>query len=108
MIGRAAQGRPWIFREINHFLETGEKLPEPDLTEVRDIMLEHLHNLYEFYGEYTGVRIARKHISWYSKGQRHGAAFRQSINRVETLDEQLRKTKEFFDHLIMIQEGLAA
>jgi tRNA-dihydrouridine synthase B len=108
MIGRAAQGRPWIFREINHYLETGEKLPEPDLTEVRDIMLEHLHNLYEFYGEYTGVRIARKHISWYSKGQRHGAAFRQSINRVETLDEQLRKTKEFFDHLIMIQEGLAA
>ena len=108
MIGRAAQGKPWIFREIDHFLKTGEKLSEPDLTEVRDIMLEHLHNLYAFYGEYTGVRIARKHISWYSKGQRHGAAFRQTINRVETLDEQLRKTKEFFDHLIMIQEGLAA
>jgi tRNA-dihydrouridine synthase B len=108
MIGRAAQGKPWIFREISHYLNTGEKLPEPNLAEVRSIMLEHLHNLYEFYGEYTGIRIARKHISWYSKGQRHGAAFRQSINRVESLEEQLRKTKEFFDHLIMIQEGLAA
>ena len=108
MIGRAAQGRPWIFKEINHYLKTGEKLPEPDLTEVRDIMLDHLHNLYAFYGEYTGVRIARKHISWYSKGQRHGAAFRQTINRVETQEEQFGKTKDFFDHLIMIEEGLAA
>ena len=108
MIGRAAQGRPWIFKEINHYLKTGEKLAEPGVTEVRDIMLNHLHNLYAFYGEYTGVRIARKHISWYSKGQRHGAAFRQVINRVETQEEQLSKTKDFFDHLIMIEEGLAA
>ncbi|MCK4587111.1 MAG: tRNA dihydrouridine synthase DusB, partial [Gammaproteobacteria bacterium] len=68
MIGRAAQGRPWIFREIDHYLKTGEKLPEPETREIRDILLEHLHNLYEFYGEYTGVRMARKHISWYSKG----------------------------------------
>lgn len=108
MIGRAAQGRPWIFREINHYLKTGEKLTEPTLKEVRDILLGHLHNLYEFYGEFTGVRIARKHISWYSKGQQHGAAFRQSINRVETIEEQLQKTMDFFDHLIMIREGLAA
>ena len=108
MIGRAAQGRPWIFKEINHYLKTGEKLAEPGVTEVRDIMLNHLHNLYAFYGEYMGVRIARKHISWYSKGQRHGAAFRQVINRVETQEEQLSKTKDFFDHLIMIEEGLAA
>ena len=108
MIGRAAQGKPWIFRQIDHYLKTGEKLPEPGLAEVRNILLGHLQNLYEFYGEYTGVRIARKHISWYSKGQRHGAAFRQSINRVETLEEQMKKTKDFFDHLILIEEGLAA
>jgi tRNA-dihydrouridine synthase B len=72
MIGRAAQGRPWIFREVAHYLATGELLPEPGLEEVRDILLGHLENLYAFYGEYTGVRMARKHISWYSKGQRHG------------------------------------
>jgi tRNA-dihydrouridine synthase B len=107
MIGRAAQGRPWIFREIDHYLKTGSKLPEPSIKEVRKILLEHLHNLYTFYGEYMGVRIARKHISWYSKGHRNGAAFRQSINRVETVEEQLRITEDFFDRLTM-QEGLAA
>ncbi|MFV2055928.1 MAG: tRNA dihydrouridine synthase DusB [Thiohalomonadales bacterium] len=107
MIGRAAQGRPWIFREIDHYLKTGNTLPEPTIKEVRKIMLEHLTNLYAFYGEYMGVRIARKHISWYSKGHRNGAAFRQSINRVETVDEQLRITEDFFDRLTM-QEGLAA
>lgn len=107
MIGRAAQGRPWIFREIDHYLKTGTKLPEIEVSEVRSIMLEHLRNLYAFYGEYTGVRVARKHISWYSKGQKHGAAFRQSVNRVDSIEEQLRITKEFFDRLTM-QEGLAA
>ena len=107
MIGRAAQGRPWIFREIDHYLKTGEKLPEPETCEVRDILLEHLHNLYEFYGEYTGVRMARKHISWYSKGQRHGAAFRQAVNRLETVEEQLQITKSFFEALL-VQEELAA
>ncbi len=107
MIGRAAQGRPWIFREINHYLTTGEKLPEPTLKEVRDILLEHLQNLYAFYGEYTGVRMARKHISWYSKGQQHGGAFRQAVNRVETVAEQLQITKDFFDTLL-VREELAA
>ena len=107
MIGRAAQGRPWIFREVEHYLKTGEKLPEPDVAEVRDILLEHLHNLYEFYGEYTGVRVARKHISWYSKGHRHGAAFRQTVNRVDTIEDQLKLTQEFFDKLMM-REELAA
>jgi len=107
MIGRAAQGRPWIFREVEHYLETGEKLPEPDVVEVRDILLEHLHNLYGFYGEYTGVRVARKHISWYSKGQPHGAAFRQLVNRVDTVEDQLQLTQEFFDKLMM-REELAA
>ena len=99
MIGRAAQGRPWLFRNINHFLKTGEILPEPDIREIRSILLGHLQNLYAFYGEYTGVRMARKHIAWYSKGQRHGAAFRQTVNRLESAEQQLRTTKDFFDHL---------
>ena len=107
MIGRAAQGRPWIFREIDHYLKTGETLPEPEISEVRDILLEHLHNLYAFYGEYTGVRMARKHISWYSKGQRHGAAFRQAVNKVESVERQLQITKSFFEALL-VQEELAA
>lgn len=96
MIGRAAQGRPWIFREIAHYLQTGEKLPEPGTDEVRDTLLAHLHNLYAFYNEYTGVRMARKHISWYSKGLVGGAVFRNTINRVETAEDQLRMTQEFF------------
>ena len=107
MIGRAAQGRPWIFREVEHFLETGEKLPEPNVAEVRNILLEHLRNLYNFYGEYTGVRVARKHISWYSKGHPHGAVFRQLVNRVDTVEEQLQLIQEFFDKLMM-REELAA
>ena len=107
MIGRAAQGRPWIFREVEHFLRTGEHLKEPGVTEVRDILLKHLGNLYEFYGEYTGVRVARKHISWYSKGHPHGAVFRQMVNRVDTVEKQLQLTQEFFDKLMM-REELAA
>lgn len=99
MIGRAAQGRPWIFREIEHYLSTGQLLPGPGVEEIRTIMIEHLYNLYAFYGEYTGVRMARKHIAWYSKGQPDGAAFRRRVNRVETIDEQLRMTHEFFDSL---------
>jgi tRNA-dihydrouridine synthase B len=99
MIGRAAQGRPWIFREIAHFLDTGAKLPEPAIAEIRDIMLGHLENLYEFYGEYAGVRMARKHISWYSKGQRGGAAFRDAVNRVETIEQQIAMTQTFFEQL---------
>ena len=107
MIGRAAQGRPWIFREIEHFLRTGEILPEPDLAEIRDILLGHLQNLYHFYGEFTGVRVARKHISWYSKGQSHGGAFRQAVNKVDTIEEQLNLTNEFFTKLIT-REKMAA
>ena len=104
MVGRAAQGRPWIFREIEYYLATGKKLPEPEVTEIRDIMFGHLHALYDFYGEYTGVRVARKHISWYSKGQPGGAAFRNLINRVETAAQQLTLTRDFFDHLAMGEE----
>ena len=96
MIGRAAQGNPWIFREIAHYLATGAKLAPPSTEEVRATLMAHLHNLYEFYGEYTGVRMARKHISWYSKGLRGGALFRNAINRVETMEEQLRLAEAFF------------
>ena len=99
MIGRAAQGRPWIFREIEHYLRTGTRLIEPSATEVREILLHHLSNLYAFYGEDTGVRVARKHISWYSKGHRHGAVFRRAVNQVETAEEQLAMTRDFFDRL---------
>ena len=104
MIGRAAQGRPWIFREIEHFLNTGEHLPEPTTEEIRDILLGHLETLYAFYGEFTGVRVARKHISWYSKGQSHGGAFRDAVCRVDTIDEQLKMTHEFFERLINKEE----
>ena len=99
MIGRAAQGRPWIFREIQHYLETGEHLPEPGPSEVRDILIGHLNNLYDFYGEFTGVRIARKHISWYSKGHPRGAAFRDAVNRVDSIEQQLEMTQNFFNNL---------
>jgi len=104
MIGRAAQGRPWIFREIDHYLTTGTKLAEPDLVEIRDILLEHLNNLYAFYGEFTGVRIARKHIAWYSKGQAHGAEFRRIVTRLESSEEQLDMVQDFFYKLIQKQE----
>ena len=108
MIGRAAQGRPWIFREIGHYLATGEKLPEPSPDEVRHILLGHLENLYAFYGETLGVRVARKHISWYSKGCVGGGAFRHSINRLETAAEQRRMIDEFFDHQMERHASLAA
>ena len=104
MIGRAAQGRPWIFREIEHYMSTGQLLPEPGAKEIRTIMIKHLKNLYEFYGEYTGVRVARKHIGWYSKGQRNGAEFRRRVNQVESVAEQLAMTHAFFDELCVRSE----
>ena len=97
MIGRAAQGNPWIFREIEHYLTTGEKLAPPPVTEVRDTLLDHLETLYAFYGEYSGVRMARKHISWYSKGLRDGAAFRHRANQVDSREAQVAMVREFFD-----------
>jgi tRNA-dihydrouridine synthase B len=96
MIGRAAQGRPWIFREIAHFLATGETLPEPGAAEVGTLLCDHLERLYAFYGEHQGVRIARKHLGWYAKGRCGNAAFRETANRATTADEQLRLTREFF------------
>jgi tRNA-dihydrouridine synthase B len=96
MIGRAAQGRPWIFREIEHFLATGQLLPAPQEDEIRDIMLGHLDNLYAFYGEHTGVRVARKHITWYLKTQPAAAALRDKVVRVETAHQQQRLIRDFF------------
>ena len=107
MIGRAAQGRPWIFREIDHFLSTGNKLAEPEVEEIRSIMTEHLENLYAFYGEYRGVRVARKHVAWYSKCQPGGAAFRAAINRAGSRAEQLRLAHAFFDRLAETPEQAA-
>jgi tRNA-dihydrouridine synthase B len=99
MIGRAAQGRPWMFREIQHYLETGSALPPPEVEEIRRVLLAHLDELYEFYGEHTGVRVARKHISWYTKGLAGSAAFRHAMNRLETSAEQRTTVEEFFAQL---------
>jgi tRNA-dihydrouridine synthase B len=99
MIGRAAQGRPWIFREIAHYLATGERLPEPPIAEVRDILLGHLEDLYAFYGEAMGVRIARKHLGWYAKDRPENSAFRAVANRAERAGEQYRLTRDYFDAL---------
>ena len=100
MVGRAAQGRPWIFREIAHFLATGEHLAPPTLEEVRDILLGHLDALHAFYGEASGVRIARKHLGWYAKDRPENAAFRSVVNRAETADAQRALTRDYFDGLI--------
>ena len=99
MIGRAAQGRPWIFGQVAHFLATGERVPDPSLREVRDILLGHLQHLHAFYGELSGVRIARKHLGWYAKDRPENAAFRAVVNRAQSADEQLRLTRDYFDAL---------
>lgn len=99
MIGRAAQGRPWIFREIEHFLMTGKHMPPPTTVEIHRILINHLHELYDFYGEYSGVRMARKHISWYTRGLAGSAAFRHTMNQLQTKDAQLAATHLFFNAL---------
>jgi len=99
MIGRAAQGRPWIFREISHYLETGRHLPPPEVEEIRRVLNAHLDDLYQFYDEYSGVRIARKHISWYTKGLAGSAAFRHAMNQLESSADQLAAVNRFFDQL---------
>lgn len=99
LIGRAAQGRPWIFREIHHYLATGTLLPSPGIPEVRDILLDHLEALYAFYGEQRGVRIARKHLGWYARERPENSAFRAVANRARTAIEQFRLTRDYFDAL---------
>jgi len=96
MIGRAAQGNPWIFREIKHLLDTGNILAPPSLNEVQNVLVNHLENLYDFYGSHRGVRIARKHIGWYCKHHPNAELFKQQIVRVESTTEQLDLVTEFF------------
>ena len=99
MIGRAAQGRPWIFREIEHFLKTGEVLPPPRVDEIHRVMLAHIEDLYGFYGIERGLRVARKHISWYTKGLVGSASFRHAMNQLETVAEQRAAIDQFFASL---------
>jgi tRNA-dihydrouridine synthase B len=96
MIGRAAQGNPWIFREISHYLDTGNLLAPPDTNEICHTLVKHLLQLYEFYGENAGVRIARKHLGWYCKHRSGNGLFRTLMNSVETAQEQLRIVREYF------------
>jgi tRNA-dihydrouridine synthase B len=97
MVGRAAQGRPWIFREIDHYLRTGTHLPAPYVDEVRGLMDEHLRAHYAFYGDFLGVRTARKHIGWYVRDLEGGEEFRQKMNLLESTAEQLAAVDQFFE-----------
>jgi len=99
LIGRAAQGRPWIFGEITHFLSTGERLPEKSIAQVGEILLAHLEALHDFYGVYRGVRIARKHLGWYAKDRPENSGFRRVVNRAETTRDQVALTRAYFDAL---------
>jgi tRNA-dihydrouridine synthase B len=108
MIGRAAQGRPWIFREIAHFLATGRPLAPPATAEVRGWLLEHLTDHYGLYGEHVGVRSARKHIGWAVRALPGGEAFRAAMNTLETAEAQLRAVASFFDELAVAHPRLPA
>lgn len=96
MIGRAAQGNPWIFREVGHYLRTGEHCPPPGLAERRDVLFGHVRALHAFYGEYLGVRIARKHVGWYLQTQPDAKAFRSSFNPIEDAQAQLQALEAYF------------
>jgi tRNA-dihydrouridine synthase B len=100
LIGRAAQGRPWIFDEINHFLETGEHKPELALHKQKHIMLKHIAELHEFYGDVMGVRIARKHAAWYLQERRDGKTFRKTFNSIDSTKLQLQAIEAFFEQLL--------
>ena len=106
MIGRAAQGRPWIFREIEHYLATGTHLLPPTVQEIHTVMLEHIQDLYGFYGDIAGMRVARKHISWYTKGLAGSAAFRHHMNTLDTIDLQQAAINDFFAELKQKNERL--
>ncbi|WP_417659008.1 tRNA dihydrouridine synthase DusB [Pseudidiomarina sp.] len=96
MIGRGAQGNPWLFREIAHYLATGEQLPAPSADEVRTVVLRHVHNLHQHYGEFTGIRIARKHVGWYLQQQQPASAFRREFVSIEHANEQIEALTKFF------------
>ena len=106
MIGRAAQGRPWIFREIEHFLKTGTHLLPPTVEEIHTVMLAHINDLYGFYGDVAGMRVARKHISWYTKGLAGSASFRHNMNTLQTIELQQQAINEFFAELKTKNERL--
>ena len=106
MIGRAAQGRPWIFREIDYYLRTGVNMRPPLVTEIHQVLIAHLYDLYAFYGVDTGVKIARKHISWYTKGLAGSASFRHAMNQLPSIEEQLAAVNRFFDQLAQQYEHL--
>ncbi len=99
MIGRPAQGRPWIFQEIHHYLTTGEHLPAPSMDEVGGIMLDHVQELHRFYGEYLGLRIARKHVSWYLKEHAPAGDFRRTFNAIEDAQQQLDALQGYFENV---------
>ena len=105
MVGRSAQGRPWIFREIAAFLRDGSSSDEPSIEEVRDIMLAHLHDLHVFYGEEAGVRVARKHIDWYAKGRARAHALRHAVMSAEDAQTQLDTARAYFDALAWDDAG---
>ncbi len=107
MIGRAAQGRPWIFREIEHFLRTGMLIAEPSLEEIRDILCNHLSELHRFYGDFMGPRIARKHVSWYLKTLAGSEDFRKTFNKIENAEEQHASVQDFFERLITTEDKAA-
>ena len=96
MIGRGAQGRPWIFRELAHYAQTGRPPPPLDNGDVRNVILEHLDDLHRFYGEAVGVRVARKHISWYCSGLKDAGGLRAAAVRVNSANEQLRLVRDYF------------
>ena len=108
MIGRAAQGRPWIFREIAHYLETGEHLPAPEVLQAKAWLLEHLHEHYGLYGEFAGVRTARKHIGWAVRSLPGGEGFRAHMNTLESCDAQVRAVTDWFDQLADTHHRLPA
>ena len=106
MIGRAAQGRPWIFREITHYLNHGTLLAPPLVAEVKRLLLHHLQDHYSLYGSHTGVRSARKHIAWYTQGLPHAPGFRQRMNLIEDCDTQLQAVAHYFDELAQWSDRL--
>lgn len=107
MIGRAARGRPWYFREIEHYLNTGKVLPDPSLEWISNLILKHLEELYDFYGEAQGIRIARKHLAWYSRGLVGAAKFRTEINNTGTTQEQQALVKRYYEKLTASKERVA-
>jgi len=100
MVGRAAQGNPWLLKEIGHYLLTGKSLGKPSITEVYNTVAEQLTDIYGLYGEYMGVRIARKHLGWYVNGMREGKTFRKRFNQLTEASQQLASVREFFEHSI--------